>query len=108
MSDNMPKTHSRFFAWLPVASLALSAAAFGLGAPARLARTARSSSPLSASLSAEVESVMRYEPVMFPMPASARKQGWGDAAVKRIDAYMPRGSRRLAHEIIGRSIAATH
>jgi hypothetical protein len=69
MSDNTPNTFTRFAAWLPLACLALSAAAFGLGAPARMARGLhRSSIPSNFS----AENAMRDEPVMFPMPAASR------------------------------------
>ena len=71
MSDNSPKTFSGFAAWIPLAALALTAVAFGLNAPAKLARGLHRSSILS---SLQAENVMRDEPVMFPMPAAARLQ----------------------------------
>ena len=71
MSDNAPKTFTGFAAWLPFACLALSAAAFGLGAPARIARGVHRS-PVAANYSAE--NAVRDEPVLFPMPAPARLQ----------------------------------
>jgi hypothetical protein len=70
MNDTTPAISSRFFAWLPLASLALSAAAFSLGAPAALARCIRPSVPLN--FAAELETAVREEPVLFPMPALAR------------------------------------
>jgi hypothetical protein len=69
MSDNAPKTSSGFAAWIPLATLALTAAAFGLNAPAKIARGLHRSSMLA---SLQEENVMRDEPLMFPMPAAAR------------------------------------
>ena len=69
MTDNTPKTFSGFAAWLPLATLALTAAAFGLNAPARIARGIHRTSALAGL---QAENVMRDEPVMFPMPASSR------------------------------------
>ena len=72
MSENTPKTMTGFTAWLPVASLALSAAAFGLGAPAKIARSFHRAAGVPARF--QNESAMRDEHVMFPMPALARPQ----------------------------------
>jgi hypothetical protein len=58
---------SRFSAWLPVASLALSAAAFALGAPARLARVLHR----RPAAGVQAEKTMRDEPDLFPMPSQA-------------------------------------
>ena len=69
MRDNTAANLFGISAWLPVASLALTAAAFGLGAPARIARSVHRASAISASLQAE--NSMRDEHVMFPMRASA-------------------------------------
>ena len=66
MNDTTPKSVSSISAWLPLASLALSAAAFSLGAPAALARCIRPSVPLN--FAAQLENAVREEPVMFPMP----------------------------------------
>ena len=79
MSDKTTKTFStsqapsalpaaallRLSVWLPFALLALSAAAFGFGAPAAIARNVHRS---PSSLGFQAESAMRDEPVMFPMP----------------------------------------
>lgn len=66
MNDTTPTMTSKFFAWLPLASLAISAAAFSLGAPAALARCIHPSVPLN--FAAELENAVREEPVLFPMP----------------------------------------
>jgi len=66
MNDTTPTMTSKFFAWLPLASLAISAAAFSLGAPAALARCIRPSVPLN--FAAELENAVHEEPVLFPMP----------------------------------------
>jgi hypothetical protein len=70
MNDTTPKNVSSFSAWLPLTSLALSAAAFSLGAPAALARCIRPSVPLN--FVSQLESSVREEPVMFPMQAPVR------------------------------------
>jgi hypothetical protein len=70
MNETIPTASSKFFAWLPLASLALSAAAFSMGAPAALARCIRPSVPLN--FAAGLENAVREEPVLFPMPALAR------------------------------------
>lgn len=81
---------SRFSAWLPVASLALSAAAFALGAPARLARAVhRRPSP-----DARYET-MRGEPDLFPMPVAASRNESASA-----------GFGRLSPLAMGRELAA--
>jgi hypothetical protein len=69
MNDTTPKT-SAFATWLPLVSLAFSAAAFSLGAPARLARSIRPTIP--ASFEAGLENALRDEPSLFPMPVQAR------------------------------------
>ena len=92
MTDNSPKTFTAFSAWLPVACLALSAAAFSLDAPARLARAVHRSSA-SPRLSDEI--VMRDEHVLFPMPVIVRSRA----------SYLPRFVRD-AHMILGRQLAA--
>lgn len=66
MNDTTPTMTSRFFAWLPLASLAISAAIFSLGAPAALARCIRPSVPLN--FAAGLESAVREEPALFPIP----------------------------------------
>jgi hypothetical protein len=93
MSDNTPKTSSRISAWLPVATLALSAAAFGLGAPARVARAVRRGTPVSALFAAD--SAMRDESAIFPMPSALRLRA------PDLPSYV-----RDAHMILGRQIAA--
>lgn len=77
MSENTSKTAHPLSAWLPVASLALSAAAFGLGAPARIARGIHRATAVPSRFQAE--NAMRDEHVMFPMPASASR-------LRRLDA----------------------
>ena len=72
MSENTRKTLHGLSAWLPVACLALSAAAFGLGAPAKIARRVHRAAGVPARF--QNESAMRDEHVMFPMPASSRLQ----------------------------------
>jgi hypothetical protein len=66
MSDNLPApiTRSKFSLWLPYVSLALTAAAFGLGAPARLARLNLRPAALLAGL--EFDASIRYEPFVSP------------------------------------------
>ena len=63
-----PDALIRFSAWLPLACLALTAVAFGLDAPARLAHRSLALASLRA------DNVMRDEPVMFPMPSLSRAQ----------------------------------
>jgi hypothetical protein len=79
MSDNTRKTLSGISAWLPVASLALSAAAVGLGAPARIARGVHRATAIPARF--QGESAMRDEHVMFPMPAAAGRLQRADAPI---------------------------
>jgi hypothetical protein len=66
MSNNAPQPLSRISAWFPVACLALSATAYGLRAPARLAHSLHRFAAVSS------DGVMRDEHVMFPMPATSR------------------------------------
>jgi hypothetical protein len=99
MNDNTPAACSGFAAWLPVACLALSAAAFGMGAPARIARGVHRGSTQAFS----AESAMRYEPVIFPMPAERESA----PTLKRFYASLPAGPWRGIHEILGRQIAST-
>ncbi|HXT00267.1 MAG TPA: hypothetical protein VN915_06305 [Elusimicrobiota bacterium] len=66
MNDMTPTMTSKIFAWLPLASLAISAAMFSLGAPAALARCIRPS--VSLNFAAQLENAVREEPVLFPMP----------------------------------------
>jgi hypothetical protein len=70
MNDTTPKAPSLFSTWLALASLALSAAAFSLGAPAALARCIRPSIPLN--FTAGLENAVLEEPAIFPMPALTR------------------------------------
>ncbi|MFI5349879.1 MAG: hypothetical protein ACHQ2Z_10065 [Elusimicrobiota bacterium] len=71
MSDNTRKTMTGISAWLPVASLALSAAAFSMGAPAKIARRIHRGVGIPQRF--QNESAMRDEHVMFPMPASSER-----------------------------------
>lgn len=79
-----PARASRFAVWLPYASLALSLAAFNAGLPVKVARDLRT------HRQARAESVVRDEPVLFPMPAAA----------------LPAGFRRGVHGILGRGFFA--
>jgi hypothetical protein len=66
MNDTTPTMTSKLYAFLPLASLAVSAAMFSMGAPAALARCIRPSVPLN--FAAELEGAVREEPVLFPVP----------------------------------------
>lgn len=72
MSENQPAplTRSKASLWLPCVSLALTVAAFGLGAPARLARFNLRPAALLAGL--EFDASIRYEPAVSADPADAR------------------------------------
>jgi hypothetical protein len=86
MSDNKtaPATSSKASILLPCLSLALTVAAFGLGAPARLARLNLHQSAL------ELDTTIHYEPAL----SSAR------ADVKAFDA------RRVLDELLSRPLVA--
>lgn len=72
MSDNLPApiTISKASILLPCVSLALTLAAFALGAPARLAHLNLRPTPLFAGL--EFDSSIRYEPVVSSDQADVR------------------------------------
>jgi hypothetical protein len=65
-----PAKSSNISLWLPYASLALTLAAFGLGAPARVARLHLRPAALIAGL--ELDASIRYEPVVFSNPSGVR------------------------------------
>ena len=71
MSENTRKTLSGISAWLSVACLALSAAAFGLGTPAKIARRVHRAAGVPARF--QNESAMRDDHVMFPVPVSEER-----------------------------------
>jgi len=72
MSDNTPAPVKTSISslWLPLASLALTVAAFGLNAPARIARLDIGRAAQAAVL--EFDASIRYEPVVFATPAGDR------------------------------------
>lgn len=72
MSDNTPRpvTTSKPSLWLPLVSLALTVAAFGLRAPAKIARLDISRAARVAVL--EFDASIRYEPVVFAGPSGDR------------------------------------
>jgi hypothetical protein len=90
MSDNLPAPimSSKASAWLPCVSLALTVAAFGLGAPARLARLNLRPSAHAAGL--EFDSTIHYEPVI---------------ATERA-AVLPAGALRGLHELLSHQLIA--
>jgi len=72
MSDNTPRpvTDSNPSLWLPLVSLALTVAAFGLRVPERVARLDISRAARVAVL--EFDASIRYEPVVFAGPSGDR------------------------------------
>lgn len=79
---------------LPLSALALSLAAFGAGAPAKLARTVARTSAIPAAFEAELENSFRAEPVMFPMPETR----------VALNGASPAGAMRGMIEILGRPV----
>lgn len=75
MSDKRtaPITNSNASAWLPCVSLALTVAAYGLGAPARLARLNLRAAAIPEGLA--LDPSIRYEPALSSEKAGAMSAG---------------------------------
>ena len=93
MSDITNK--HRLTAWLPLASLAITTAAYGLGVPTRLARAVHRAPSISTRPSAEPE--MRDESALFPLRKTLRTA----------EAYLPAGAWRGIHEVAGRQFTTS-
>lgn len=90
MSDNLPAPimSSKASVWLPCVSLALTVAAFGLGAPARLAHL--NLRPAAHSASLEFDPTIHYEPVISTEQAAA----------------IPTGALRGLHQLLSNQLIA--